>query len=337
MITTDRVKIAAAEYLGEKWGTPVTVSNVEKIFGGASRETYKLTLEVGGETRGVILRRDPPSSLIDTERHLEYGAYDRIYPTDIPVPEPLFLENNTDFLEQPFSIMAAVENPMSDVALLSEEQKKIVGEQKYNLLGRLAAKDPFALKFDEIMTVPDAVSTAAVQLTYWQGVINDDEIHPQPIAQAAIRWLAANLPPPAQKISIVHGDYRTGNFLFNEHAEITAILDWEMCHLGDPLEDLAWSLDPLWSGEDLELAGKLIPHGQAIQTWCEASGLSCNEEALKWWRIFASVKAVAIWISSSENFEKGEGKDSILAMAGWVMTDRQNRILLNYFSPEVMS
>lgn len=337
MITTDRVKIAAAEYLGEKWGTPVTVCNVEKIFGGASRETYKLTLEVVGETRGVILRRDPPSSLIDTERHLEYGAYDRIYPTDIPVPEPLFLENNTDFLEQPFSIMAAVENPMSDVALLSEEQKKIVGEQKYNLLGRLAAKDPFALKFDEIMTVPDAVSTAAVQLTYWQGVINDDEIHPQPIAQAAIRWLAANLPPPAQKISIVHGDYRTGNFLFNEHAEITAILDWEMCHLGDPLEDLAWSLDPLWSGEDLELAGKLIPHGQAIQTWCEASGLSCDEEAFKWWRIFASVKAVAIWISSSENFEKGEGKDSILAMAGWVMTDRQNRILLNYFAPEVIS
>jgi aminoglycoside phosphotransferase (APT) family kinase protein len=337
LITTDRVKIAAAEYLGEKWCTPVTVCNVEKIFGGASRETYKLTLEVVGETRGVILRRDPPSSLIDTERHLEYGAYDRIYPTDIPVPEPLFLENNTDFLEQPFSIMAAVENPMSDVALLSEEQKKIVGEQKYNLLGRLAAKDPFALKFDEIMTVPDAVSTAAVQLTYWQGVINDDEIHPQPIAQAAIRWLAANLPPPAQKISIVHGDYRTGNFLFNEHAEITAILDWEMCHLGDPLEDLAWSLDPLWSGEDLELAGKLIPHGQAIQTWCEASGLSCNEEAFKWWRIFASVKAVAIWISSSENFEKGEGKDSILAMAGWVMTDRQNRILLNYFAPEVIS
>jgi hypothetical protein len=58
---------------------------------------------------------------------------------------------------------------------------------------------------------------------------------------------------------------------------------------------------------------------------------------LKWWRIFASVKAVAIWISSSENFEKGEGKDSILAMAGWVMTDRQNRILLNYFAPEVIS
>ncbi len=337
MITTDQVQIAAAKYLEEKWGTPVTVCDVEKIFGGASRETYKLTLEVDGETRGVILRRDPPSSLIDTERHLEYGAYDRIYPTDIPVPEPLFLENSTDFLEQPFSIMAAIENPMSDVAPLSSEQKQEIGNQKYNLLGSLAAKDPFALKFDEIMTVPHVASTAREQLLYWQGVINDDEIHPQPIAQAAIRWLAANLPPPAQKISIVHGDYRTGNFLFNDQTQITAILDWEMCHLGDPLEDLAWSLDPLWSGEDLELAGRLIPHDQAIQIWCEASGLSCNEQALRWWRIFVSVKAVAIWVSSSENFEKGEGKDSILAMAGWVMTDRQNRILLDYFAPEVMS
>ena len=337
MITTDQVKIAAAQYLAEKWDTPVTVSDVEKIFGGASRETYKLTLEVDGETRGVILRRDPPSSLIDTERHLEYGAYDRIYPTDIPVPEPLFLENSTDFLEQPFSIMAAIENPMSDVAPLSSEQKQEIGKQKYNLLGSLAAKDPFALKFDEIMTVPHVASTAKEQLLYWQGVIDDDEIHPQPIAQAAIRWLGENLPPPAQKISIVHGDYRTGNFLFNDQTQITAILDWEMCHLGDPLEDLAWSLDPLWSGEDLELAGRLIPHDQAIQTWCESSGLSCDEQALKWWRIFVAVKAVAIWISSSENFEKGEGKDSILAMAGWVMTDRQNRILLDYFSPEVNS
>ena len=63
MITTDQVRIAAAKYLEEKWGTPVTVCDVEKIFGGASRETYKLTLEVDGETRGVILRRDPPSSL----------------------------------------------------------------------------------------------------------------------------------------------------------------------------------------------------------------------------------------------------------------------------------
>lgn len=334
MITLDQVQSASATFLQEKWGDGVEVTNIEKIFGGASRETYRLSLLVDGEKRGVILRRDPPSSLIDTERELEFGAYARIYPTDIPVPEPLFLVNDKKYLEQPFSVMGAIDNCQTDVSLLSVQQKDKLGTQKYTLLGKLAAKNPLDLRFDELLPVPDLNRCAIEQLTYWQGVINDDEIHPQPIAQAAIRWLHKNLPAAAQKLAIVHGDYRTGNFLFNDEAEITAVLDWEMCHLGDPLEDLAWSLDPLWSWEEPHLAGRLIPVEKAIELWKESSGLECAPQNLHWWRVFVALKAIAIWISSSENFEKGESKDSILAMAGWVMTDRQSRILLGYLVPK---
>ena len=100
------------------------------------------------------------------------------------------------------------------------------------------------------------------------------------------------------------------------------------------MEDLAWSLDPLWSWGEPELAGRLIPIEDAIGIWQETCGLECDRAALRWWRIFVAVKALAIWISSSEDFKSGEGKDAILAMAGWVMTDRQNRILLDYLSPE---
>ena len=182
------------------------------------------------------------------------------------------------------------------------------------------------------MPVPRLEDCAAEQLAYWESVIIDDEIHPQPIARAALRWLKRHMPPPAQKLSVVHGDYRTGNFLFNTDAQITGILDWEMCHLGDPLEDLAWSMDPLWRGEETELAGKLLADSEAIKAWEQACGLTCDAEAFRWWRIFVAVKAVAIWFSSSEDFEKGQGKDTILALAGWVMTDRQNRILLTYLN-----
>jgi aminoglycoside phosphotransferase (APT) family kinase protein len=333
LITLDQVKTAAASFLGEKWAKPVEVTAIEKIFGGASRETYRLSLTVEGASRGVILRRDPPSSLIDTERALEFGAYERIYPTDIPVPEPLFLEDDARYLEQPFSVMAAIDGCQTDVSMLSNEQKTRLGQDKYQILGRLAGKDPLALGFDQITPVPALDQCAAEQLQYWEGVIRNDEIHPQPIAAAACRWLHANLPPPAQKLAIVHGDFRTGNFLFDDSATITGLLDWEMCHLGDPLEDLAWSLDPLWSWGEPGLAGRLIPIEEAIDIWRSTSGLACDADVLKWWRIFVAVKAVAIWISSSEDFESGEGKDSILAMAGWVMTDRQNRILLDYLSP----
>ena len=337
MITLDEVSTATAGFLAEQWGKAVTVEAIEKIFGGASRETYRLTLNVDGETRGVIVRRDPPSSLIDTERELEYGAYERIFPTDIPVPEPLFVSNDPAIMQQPFSVMAAIDGCQTDVSLLSPEQKQQLGRHQYDLLGRLAARDPLALGFDELVPVPSLEEAASLQLAYWEGVILDDEIHPQPIAQAAIRWLKRNMPPPARKLSVVHGDYRTGNFLFNADCQILGVLDWEMCHLGDPLEDLAWSLDPLWSWNDPGLAGRLIPIDEAISVWESASGLVCDPEVFRWWRVFASLKAIAIWISSSEDFESGEGKDSILATAGWVMTERQNRILLEYLAPDSQS
>ena len=326
MVSLDQVSSATREFLSEKWNKSVEVLSIQKIFGGASRETYRLQINVDGAERGIILRRDPPSSLIDTDRELEFGAYARVFDTDIPVPEALFLENDDSYLEQPFSIMAAIDNCQTDVTVLSEEQRQKTGRRKYEILGCLAAKDPLALNFDDLMPVPELSACAAEQLDYWAKVIRDDEIHPQPIAQAAIRWLRRNMPPPAQKLSIVHGDYRTGNFLFDETGQIQAILDWEMCHLGDPLEDLAWSLDPLWRAEDTHLAGRLIPDKEAIDLWEAFSGLTCDPAVFHWWRVFVALKAIAIWISSSEDHERGEGKDSILAMAGWVMTDRQNRV-----------
>ena len=331
--TLEDVRQAVAVYLSDKWQSNVEVSDIEQVFGGASRETYLIQLTVAGVCRGVVLRRDPPSSLIDTERALEYGAYAAIYPTSIPVPEPLFLENDESILGAPFSIMGEVANAVSAVAELDEAGRKRIGEQKWRLLGELAAMDPLALGFDDVCRVPELDRCAAEQLAYWRQVIEADEIHPQPVAAAALRWLERNLPGPAAKLSVVHGDYRSGNFLFEPKGEITAVLDWEMCHLGDPLEDLAWSLDPLWCWDNPQLAGNLLPHAEAIRIWERASGLVLNQKDFYWWRVFAAVKGLAIWVSSSEDFHNGAGKQSILAYAGWVMTDRQTRILVDYLSP----
>ncbi|MFT7140776.1 MAG: aminoglycoside phosphotransferase (APT) family kinase protein [Candidatus Azotimanducaceae bacterium] len=331
--TLEDVRREVANYLADKWQASVAVVAIEQIFGGASRETYLLQLDVDGASRGVVLRRDPPSSLIDTERALEYGAYAAIYPTSIPVPEPFFLENDESILGAAFSIMGEVANAISDVAGLSAAGRQRIGAQKWRLLGNLAAMDPIQLGFDDFCRVPELERCAAEQLSYWRSVIEIDEIHPQPVAAAALRWLERNLPAPAQKLAVVHGDYRSGNFLYEPEGDITAVLDWEMCHLGDPMEDLAWSLDPLWCWGNPELAGNLLPYDQAIAIWEQASGLILNRQDFYWWRVFAAVKGLAIWISSSEDFHSGSGKQSILAYAGWAMTDRQNRILLDYLSP----
>ena len=153
------------------------------------------------------------------------------------------------------------------------------------------------------------------QLEKWEKVIDEDELEPQPIARAAIRWMKRQPPPPAQRLSIVHGDYRTGNFLFDPQGKIRAVLDWEMAHLGDPLEDLAWALDPLWSA-DRDHPGGMLTRDEAVGVWARASGLRADPAALAWWSIFASLKGLAIWISSAKEYQAGTNTDPVMAFSG---------------------
>ena len=238
-------------------------------------------------------------------------------------------------LERPFSVMSLISEGQASPAGLDEPGMQPVleklGQEKWSLLGRLGRTSPEELGVDKFMDTP--AHPAAHELAYWKQVIDNDSLHPQPIAAAAIRWLQRNLPEPSGRLTLVHGDYRTGNFLYTPSGAITAVLDWEMAHIGDPLEDLAWSLDPLWSN-DLHLAGRLLPREQAISIWEAASGMSVDREAFRWWQIFASIKAIAIWISSAEDYVNGTTKEPILAFAGWPMMDRQSRILLDRLSPE---
>ena len=323
-----------SRYLATRDGTPTQVTGIVRIPGGASRETYRLTVTQGGVARGMILRRDPESSLIDTDRATEFNAYAAAFRSGvIPVPEPLVLEEDKRHLDQPFTLMAEITGCQTAINALPEAQRGKVGLQKWTLLGKLAALDVEQIGIVAHMPSPALDACWKREVDYWAGVIRKDALHPQPIAEAAVRWLERHPPPPAQKLSLVHGDYRSGNFLFDPNGDIKGVLDWEMSHLGDPLEDLAWSLDPLWSWPDTHLAGKLLPRLEAIRIFEAASGLRVDLDVFRWWEVFASLKAVGIWISSTEDFHNGKSKEPILAIAGWLMTDRQNRILIDRLAP----
>ncbi|MEJ1967682.1 MAG: phosphotransferase family protein [Rhizomicrobium sp.] len=319
-------------YLRVKLDAPdLTVSGLSRIPGGASRETYRFRARQGGQERGLILRRDPTASLIETERSAEYRAYEAFHGLGLPVPAPVALELDPAPLERPFFIMEEIENCQAG-AILSPDpfgpHRQSVGRQFYTVMGRIAAADPRDVGLSDFEGETDIHDVAMHEVARWEKVIDEDEIEPQPIARAAIRWLKRNPPPPAQKISVVHGDYRTGNFLYDEKGDIRAILDWEMSHLGDPLEDLGWAIDPLWSGGgDVARPGGMIPRAEGIALWEKASGLKADPEALTWWEIFASLKGAAIWISAAREYAQGRNIDPINAFSGWFTLAFHNNVL----------
>lgn len=329
----DQLRAGLEGFLSAEWRPDVRVDGLRHVPGGASRETWLFRATSGGEMRGLVVRIDPETSLIETDRRTEYRAMEAAYKAGLPAPEPLFLVEGPEWLGRPFSITAEVAGCRTAAETIPAEHRQSLGKQKWSILGRLAALDPGSLRLGEVMRSTTPETCALEQLDHWAAVIAEDEIHPNPVAHAAIRWLRRNPPPPAQKLALVHGDFRTGNFLYAPDGQIKAVLDWEMAHFGDPLEDLAWSLDPLWSWGEPMLAGRLLPHAAAVDCWEAASGLTVDLAALRWWRVFAAVKGIAIWISSSEDFHNGVGKPLILAIAGWLATDRQQQVLADYLSP----
>lgn len=300
-----------------------------RIHGGASRETYSLDVNVDGAARGLILRRDPAASLIDTERALEFAAY-RSIKGAAPAPDAIALTDNTKIVGAPFFVMSRIDGGTAASPFQSDPygaHKAKIGAQFFTILGRIHALDPARSALAKVVDTPSPHACWSRELEYWEGVIGANELAPQPIARAAIRRLKKNPPTPPPALAVVHGDYRSGNFLHDGAGNILAILDWEMAHIGDPLEDLAWALDPLWAPVGATLAAGLIPHVEAIRLWEAASGRQFDAAAFQWWSLFASLKGLAIWLTSARTFHDGKNTDPVLAFSGWYCAVRHNQIL----------
>lgn len=296
-------------------GARVAVSDLSRIHGGSSQETYRYTAgwDDGGKRRSAnfILRRAPEAGLVNAEHDLEYTVYSALAGTGFPVPKAHYLELDRQWLDRPFFIMDLAPGKPGHFFNAEdpyEGRAREVGTAFWSHLGTLAAQDHRALGLTSLRGGEGSDPPCARELAHWEERLDEGEFAVEPITRGAIRWLRRNPPPPPQKLSIVHGDYRSGNFLFVPDGSISAVLDWEMCHVGDPLEDIAWAIDPMWSME------RYFPLDEGLALWESASGLTIDRAALDWWRLFAAVKASAIWTTAEKSFEEGVSREMVIAL-----------------------
>ena len=308
----------------------LSLLSFERVFGGASRETFRILVEdeTGSEEK-LILRRTQESSLIETSQSTEYLAYSAYQGTSVPVPAMIDINEDEAALGAPFMLMQQLEgvaaSPFTPDAYSPHEEE--LGQQFWSILGEIAKKD---IKDDFINQFDNATEDPCwkKELDKWVTVIKEDFISIEPILEAGIRKLYKKPPKEPSKKSLVHGDYRNGNFLFNEN-KITGILDWEMAHIGDPLEDLGWALSPIWSWQDPSKPAYLIDRQASLSVWESSSGLAIDKNDLKWWELFACVKGMAIWISAGNEFKTGNNVDPINLFSPWIPGDIHLEIILN--------
>lgn len=304
-----------ARYLGARWGESVQVHGLTRFHGGAARETFRFVAEAGHGSKALVLRRDPASSLIRTSRAAEFHVLVRTFAAGLRVPEPLYLETDDIAFGAPGFIMAEVAGGRA-AGIFEDDPygpaRGETGEALFTQLGRLHALVPDAA---DRAALP--VHDAAARLAHWKAEVQAHATRPEPVAKAAIRWLERHVPQSSGPPALVHGDFRSGNFLVDDDAKLLAVLDWEMAHVGDPMEDLAWAMDPLWGHGKLELAAATLPRDEAITRWEAASGRRFAADAWNWWRLFAGVSGLAIWISSSFEVASHRTVDPVMIFAGF--------------------
>ncbi len=322
-----------AAYLQHKMpeAREIEVSQLWRIPGGGSRETWSFdaTWREGKARagRGFILRRDPEASLLETERYVEFGVYQALQGTGIPVPEVYWLETDPRWLERSFFVMGRLPGQASQQAVISGALGDLdaIARQKVEILARIHNLDWRELGLD-FLGVPEGPERCAdMEIERWERVLRQQALEPQPALELALGWLRDHR-PVAQRVVLVHADYRTGNFLV-DGGRIIGVLDWEMVHLGDPLEDVAWACLRSWRWAGDARVGGLLPRDEWYRRYHEASGLQVDPESVRFWEVLGNVKWAVICLTGARSFAEGRSKDTIHALTAYMKAENDAEIL----------
>jgi aminoglycoside phosphotransferase (APT) family kinase protein len=138
-------------------------------------------------------------------------------------------------------------------------------------------------------------------------------MRPYPLAEWGLRWLRDHA-PVAPHVAIVHGDYRTGNFL-EQGGVITAILDWELVHLGDPHEDLGWASLPMYKGGSPYIC-RLAEPEWFYRRYGEQVGFTVDMGSVHYYQVFNFLKLAATHMAAARCFEDGRFNDMRMPAMG---------------------
>jgi aminoglycoside phosphotransferase (APT) family kinase protein len=299
----------------------LTVRRVYRIPGGASRETWSCDArwQEGGQRReqGFILRLDPDASLLDSNRDGEFRVYQALQGSGIPVPRVYWDEPDPAWLGRSFFVMERLEGEAAPSLLMTPRWSgvhAVIGRQLATHLARIHALDWRARGLGFLGEPLSPRDCVARELDRWEMVIRRDALEPVPVLNHALRWLRRHQ-PPTERVTLVHGDYRTGNYLFGEDG-IRAFLDWEMAHLGDPLEDIGWTAMRYWRFAGDEKLGGVIEREAFYHEYEAAGGARIDRDAVRFWEVLGNVKMAAISLSGARAFCEGRSADLVMAYVG---------------------
>ena len=285
------------------------ILDLRRLSGGASRETWSFTAVDGtGASRPLILQLQLPvpggqGPGMESEAALLRAAAAE----GVPVPQLVLDGDAAAGLDRAFLVTDHVEGETIPRRLLRDDAyadaRTVLAAQCGAALAQIHRIDP---------AVAPGLD-AGDRLERYRGVL-DLLGDPHPTFELALRWLDANRPPLATP-TVVHGDFRLGNLMVDA-AGLRAVLDWELAHVGDPLEDLGWLCVRSWRFGGSGPVGGFAPYADLFAAYEEAGGRPVDPEAVRWWEVMGTLAWGVICIVQSRRHLDGHTRSVELATIG---------------------
>jgi aminoglycoside phosphotransferase (APT) family kinase protein len=311
----EQVGAALAGAAARHFGAPAAIERLARESGGASRQTWSFDAVVAGHRHELILRRDPPTvkgeQTATLPRATEFRVLQAAFRAGVRAPEVLFELTAEDGLGDAY-VMRRIGGTAIARKLLRDPPYEAARPKIAAQLGEIAAR----LHAVDVSTLPPLpVRQPADVIAGLRGQL-DAMGKAQPVFELALSWLDRRKPAPSARPVLVHGDYRTGNYLVDEGG-VTAILDWEGAHLGDPIEDLGWLCVKSWRfGAVDRPAGGFGSREQLWDAYRRAGGIAVDPARARWWEIFGTVRWGVICHTQAWRHLSGALKSMELASIG---------------------
>lgn len=313
-----------AERLRDRLGTvldgPVEIAELHRLTGGASRETWEFRAQSRqGEPRRLVLRRDPPGSGRPDSMALEASAIEAA--GNVGVPVPALLDHSTDesLLGAPYLITTHVAGETIPRRLLREPEFEPARTTLARELGRVLAR---------IHGIPPSSVPGLHDRDPLEELVADYDAlgEPLPPVELALHWLRTNRPGRTGS-TVVHGDFRNGNLIIDPTG-LRAVLDWELVHLGDPLEDLGWLCVKAWRFGSSQPVGGFGSRTELLTGYAEVAGAKPDPEAVHWWEVFGTAKWAVGCRAQAQRHLSGETRSVELAAIGRRVCEQEHDLLL---------
>ncbi len=306
--TTSDVAAGLREVLRPVLGDREIVG-LQRLSAGANRETWSFDAVAGDSIERLIMQRARGGAAQPGRCSVEALVLRHARSGGVTVPEVLVAGEAPNPLGRDFTIVGRLVGESIARRILRDPdlesaRRRFVADCARELAA-IHALDPEPM-LGRLTEISDPVDSQRVA---YEGF--DD---PHPVFDLAFRWLTDNR-PPAVGSCVVHGDFRMGNLLIDE-AGIAAVLDWELCHIGDPRGDLGWLCARAWRfGESGEVGG-IGSKAELLEAYEAAGGLRVGVGELRWWELLATLRWGNACLVMVDDHRRGRSRSVELAMIG---------------------